>query len=113
MNTKTLYVIGDQHTVTFFKLLGCLGSSIESGDQLHDSRLEIESQINQIGAILISQSLAQSNMRQYERISKLGVPILTLPDESTSNQFGNRLQLLMEKAIGMKMDQVNKPKESA
>lgn len=113
MRDKTLYIIGDQQTVNFFRLLGAEGIVVESEAELETAEQELTSKVKQIGGILINNYLTLKPSKTMDRINRLGVPLITIPDQDQSGTNNNRLQVLMEKAIGMKMEQVSNPKESA
>lgn len=103
MKTKTLYVIGDSQTVTFFRLLGAEGIIAQAVQDLEAAYTTLETQLQQVGGILISSDLATKPSRSLDKIMNLGVPIISLPSQDESESFSHRLEILMEKAIGMKL----------
>lgn len=100
--TKTLLVVADKQTSTYFKLLGAMAYTFTPfrEDWLID---ELESILKQVGAVVVDAQVALKANRFIQKVSKHQLPLVTLPSSDNPSAFGDRLETLIEKAVGMKI----------
>ncbi len=105
---KKLLVIGEQQTIQFFTLIGAVGMEVHPGDspqaQLAPVISYIREHADQIGGILVQVSLAEPLSERLDRIKSIDIPIVRLPVQGGKSQV-DYLEKLMQKAIGMKLEQ--------
>ena len=104
MTQKTLFVIGDKPTVMFFKLLGAQGTIIESHLDLTTALEAINQHLDTIGALLLTETLTATPSKTLDKINRLGIPVISLPNNQSSTSNSQKLEALLEKAIGMKLN---------
>lgn len=101
---KHILVLGDIQTVQFFSLVGAWGCVVEKDDagSLAVALDRIRSQEKEIGAVVVTASLAGTVLDRIERMQGITLPVIQLPDAQNPSQL-QALENIMEKAIGMKL----------
>lgn len=95
---KKLVVVADKQTTAFFTLVGAIGFEQES------TALQfIRKNVRSIGGILVATEMADTITERIDRMQGVDLPIIRLPDGGGVSQI-EFLESLMEKAIGMKLE---------
>ena len=107
-SNKQLLVIGEVQTVQFFTLIGAVGLQINANEstqiQLQPVISYIRHHADQIGGILVQPTLAEALLERLERLKSIDIPVVRLPEHGGKSQVGY-LQSLMQKAVGIKLEQ--------
>ena len=96
-------IVGDSFTVDTFRLIGVQGVVAEDGEAAK-VRIEKYLSANDVGIVLISQTLADQLGDAFERyMERRSLPlILSLPDRVTQGKGAEQLAALVESAIGIR-----------
>jgi vacuolar-type H+-ATPase subunit F/Vma7 len=109
---QKLVVIANRQTTMFFTLVGAVGFEIDQDEITSEFSVEqalrpainfIRNNVRTIGAILVASEYADTLVERIERMRGVEIPIVQLPDKTGASQ-ADRLESIMEKAVGMKLD---------
>ena len=107
---KQVIIIADKQTVQFFTLLGATGfvtpTQAPTTSTVDPAINYIRSNAQSIAGVLVHAQLADLIRERMNRMKEIVIPIISLPDSSGASQVGF-LETLMEKAVGMKLEQGN------
>lgn len=104
MTSGKLLVIGDKSVVDTFRLLGSVGIVATLND-FENTIKYIEENKDEIGGILLTDSLYDNSSRLIRRINNSEIPWVVLPSGTQGTSQGyQELERLAEKAIGMKLN---------
>jgi vacuolar-type H+-ATPase subunit F/Vma7 len=103
MTLGKLLVIGEKSVVDTFRLLGSVGL-VTSLDDFENTIKYIEENKDEIGGILLTDSLYDTSSKLIRRINNSEIPWIVLPSGKQGTSQGyQELERLAEKAIGMKL----------
>ncbi len=104
MTSGKLLVIGEKSVVDTFRLLGSVGL-VTTLDDFENTIKYIEENKEEIGGILLTDSLYDSSSKLIRRINNSEIPWVVLPSGTQGTSQGyQELERLAEKAIGMKLN---------
>jgi len=102
MNAHDLFVIGDDHAVAGFRLLGVDGRAVRSAGEAHRA-LEAALARNELSIILITEDYAHALRNDLERLrAALPSPLIVEIPASRSTDARPSLRDMIQQALGLR-----------
>ncbi len=104
MNDSGLYVIGDEHAVYGFRLLGVAGAAVDSAEELQQE-LERVLARSDLKIVLVTRDLACTVRSDIDRLkAAVASPLIVEIPSSRPASAPLPLRRLIQQALGLRLD---------